>query len=211
MKRLLTLTNVLAVILAASTSFAAQESTWGNVKDQLTNAPAAKRSTKSATSTATTADATTLDSYFSLLDSYFSLANGRSVTKTIGAKGGLIQLQVNVGGKARDDLAVGLAVPYGALSEDISITMTVYGNTLSDLVVDFDPGGLAFAKHAVMDLQLGSDLVDIALDDLHLLHIHDDGTAEDAGILATVEWGKNTTHIVVSVPGFSRYGLSGGF
>lgn len=129
----------------------------------------------------------------------------------------------------RDDLEVTFTVRAGELSEATTITMTVYGNNLSDLVLAFEPHGLVFNDPAQLDVKIGAKRVDRSLLDLEALifpfsgiegyHDHD-GDVQDAPItvktyLRTLLGDVQTPSLLlydyavisVEVPGFSRYGM----
>jgi hypothetical protein len=137
------------------------------------------------------------------------------------------------GAGTRDDLEIEFRVPAGALNRPTKITMTVYGNKLSDLVLAFEPDGLVFNKPAQLKLKIGAERIDRSLLDLETLllpfadlqayHEHD-GSVENAAITSVKTYiyalllGEvesplplgvyDYARIEVSVPGFSRYGLS---
>lgn len=113
------------------------------------------------------------------------------------------------GAGVTDDLRVTFSVPSGGLTAPLLITMTVYGNTARDLVMAFDPAGLLFLGAAELKVVLGDDRLDIPLAQIRAYHAYDNGTVVDATILSRVD-GDGTSEIRIEVPGFSRYGLSGG-
>lgn len=134
------------------------------------------------------------------------------------------------GSGTRDDLEVEFTVAAGDLSKRKTITMTVYGNKLSDLVLAFEPDGLVFNHPAQLSVKIGVERVDRSLLDLEALLLpfadlqayHDhDGTVDNAVITSVKTYtylpllGETETQplydyarINVDVPGFSRYGLS---
>lgn len=105
-------------------------------------------------------------------------------------------------------LAARFNVRKGALEEPVLITMTVYGESLSDMVVAFQPAGLEFLEMAVLRLALGGAKVDLPLYDLHAWHIYNDGTVEEVGFSILDE--PNGILFKIDVPGFSRYSMGGG-
>lgn len=135
------------------------------------------------------------------------------------------------GSGTRDDLEVEFTVAAGDLSKRKTITMTVYGNKLSDLVLAFEPDGLVFNHPAKLAVKIGVERIDRSLLDLQALLLpfaslqayHDhDGTVDSAVITSVKTYtylpllGETETppplydyaRIKVDVPGFSRYGLS---
>lgn len=148
---------------------------------------------------------------------------GVSISDWFGYAGGKFDIAEPNGHGHADDLEVGFWVPVGAVggtnaadpfaptdtaADSVYITMTVYGNTLSTLIVEFEPDGFEFVIPALLGLRLGWDLVDMDLDDLVVWHIHGDGTAEPAEI-EIIKSDRNAT-ILVDVPGFSKYSGGGG-
>ena len=114
------------------------------------------------------------------------------------------------GKSATDDIFVYFDVPKGGVAEAVDNTMPLYGETLSDLVVAFQPGGLVFLKAASLRVQMGTDLVDIDLAELQVYHEYSDGTVEESTI-TSVQTYNNYLEFAAVVTGFSRYGLGGGF
>ena len=125
---------------------------------------------------------------------------GRTVSQLFNAQSGNLVINDD------DGLKVTLSVPQNALAADEQITMTAYGNTLSELVVAFEPGGLVFLIASQLEIRLDNELVDLPLDGLQAWHILDDGTVEPAGIVF-VDEENSKTYITLDVPGFSRYSL----
>jgi hypothetical protein len=106
-----------------------------------------------------------------------------------------------------DDIIIEFLVPEFAVTEDVLINMTVYGHSLDDLIVAFEPGGLYFEQEATLDMLVGNDLFPPeVLEALTAYHLHADGSEDEVGIIL-IEPGDKRTRICVSVPGFSRYGL----
>jgi hypothetical protein len=150
--------------------------------------------------------------------------DGRSVAELFDATGGTLEVsEANAPGLG-DDLLVRFWVPEGALAEGVDptsttsaiadpadgvqITMAVYGNALSELIVDFGPDGLLFDPNSWLSLALGWDLVDMPTEKLVVWHIHDNGMIEQAeAIVYSTDRGLKI-HVVV--PGFSRYSMGGG-
>jgi len=131
----------------------------------------------------------------------------RTATQTIGSSGGKLTVEDCSGGKNSDILA-DFIVPKGALEQDAKITMTVHGEVLSEMVVEFGPAGLTFDPNARLELVLGLDLVDIDNATLQLWHIHGDGTVEEAAVEGIKVSGKRKMTLIVDIPGFSRYGVA---
>lgn len=158
-------------------------------------------------------------------------ADGKTVSKTFYPdKTSSMKIQDLNGWGYKDDLEVEFTVRAGELAEPTTITMTVYGNKLSDLVLAFQPGGLVFIHPAQLMVRIGAQRVDRSLLDLQALLLpfadleayHDhDGTVEEARITSVMTYIYLLTEIetlnlllydyariYVEVPGFSRYGLS---
>lgn len=159
-------------------------------------------------------------------------AEGKTTSKVFYPdKTASMKIQDLNGSGTRDDLEVEFTVAAGDLSKRTTITMTVYGNKLSDLVLAFEPDGLVFNKSAKLAVKIGAQRVDRSLLDLQALLLpfsdveayHDhDGSVESATItsvktyiyailLGEVEMLPplyDYARIKVDVPGFSRYGLS---
>lgn len=135
----------------------------------------------------------------------FKTKEGRTVSGDIGVEGGKLCV-VERGGGPEDDLIAEFKVPAGALEQTQHITMTVYGDLLSELVVGFQPSGLEFLKSATLELTVGIDRVDVSGETLVIWHIYEDGTAEEAMATAVLKKNGNSLVIQVVVDGFSRYG-----
>ena len=135
-------------------------------------------------------------------------AEGVTASRSFDDDGGTLVVEDNNGPAAGDDLKITFTISEEAaddlFDDNIQITMTVYGNTLSELVVAFTPGGLVFPIAVELKLELGSDLVDMSLATLKAIHTYH-GREEPARI--TVIGGRVTTVIYISIPSFSRYGL----
>ena len=132
-----------------------------------------------------------------------SAGEGVTASGLVGIYGGELQIE------KQDDRGVVVAifaVPEGALTSPVEITMTVYGYTLEELVVAFDPGGLTFLQEAVLDLEIGNGLVSTPLEDIRAWHEGDDGTVDEANLISALERG-NKVKLAVGVPHFSSYGL----
>ena len=137
-------------------------------------------------------------------------SSDRTSSKLIGSAGDTLQVKDLNGRGTKDNLVVILKVPANALATDELITMTVHGETLSELVVEFAPAGLEFLTPAILKLRVGNKLVDTALEDiLRIDHIHDDGTIERARVPFSAVKDNGRVRIKVEVPGFSRYSMGG--
>ena len=193
MKRLTLITSALALILTASTTFAAEESTWGQLKQTVDTAEvAAKKGGKG--------------------DSGTTARNSRTASQLFDANGGQFEILVPQGPNDKDDIYARFTVPAGALTEAVEITMTVHGTSHEDLVIEFAPGGLEFLIDAELDLWLGADIVAYYYTSLVIWHVHDDGTSEETYPLSISQQGRNSTvKYKVAIPGFSRYSTGGGF
>lgn len=124
---------------------------------------------------------------------------GLTSSQLVGTQGG--HFLINNGG-----LKVTFTVQENGLAADEQITMTVYGEMLSEVIVAFEPGGQVFLIDSQLELRLDNALVDLPLDGLQAWHIHDDGTVEPAGIVF-VDDATAKTYITLDIPGFSRYSL----
>ena len=139
---------------------------------------------------------------------------GRSVTKLVTpSKSKKLTVTDKEEGK-ENALKVTLAIDENAVAEPVQVTMTVYGNTLNELVVAFEPGGLTFLAPATLKIDLGGERIDIPLSEITAYHAQADGSVEEAGIVSVRTWGDDDDIdrivIKVAVPGFSRYCLSKG-
>jgi hypothetical protein len=121
---------------------------------------------------------------------------------------GVIQIDEEMGPSSRDDIDIAFSVSRGAIEKPVLITMTLYGETLSNMVVAFQPAGLKFLEMADLRLAVGDELVDLPLEDLHAWHIYSDGTTEEVRF-SIVDQG-NGILFKIDVPGFSRYSIGGG-
>ena len=194
MKRLTLLTSAVALMLTASTTFATQESTWGQLKQNVETLEVAAKKGGNGGS-----------------DDQPTPSSPRTVSAVCDASGGYLKVE-DLGGKGpTDNLIVEFRVYRDALVEPVEITMTVTGNTLSELVVAFEPGGLEFLKDADLVVTIGNDLVDTEAELLQVQHHYSDGTIETAQIKSLKMVGKSRINMHVFVPGFSRYSLGGGF
>ena len=104
-------------------------------------------------------------------------------------------------------------VEAGALDAVYDIGMRVTtGYTLDDVLVEFAPAGLVFIKPARLTLKIwwGGDLSpeQLAVLEATAEHITADGTVTYIGF-ETTRQGNAYLNIIIEVPGFSRYGLSG--
>jgi hypothetical protein len=201
MKRLLTLTSALALILTASISFAAEEANWGTIKQHMADGSAAKRTIQS-TSILTATDESTTTTRSRTVSQWFAFEDDQGGIKVIEQNGKGLQ----------DNLSVTFTVPEQGVAEPVEITMTVIGQTLSELVVAFEPGGLVFLQEAQLTIEIGMDLVDVDFAGLTVYHQYSDGTREETTLLnLQTKANGQVLQIQASVPGFSRYGLRSGW
>jgi hypothetical protein len=147
---------------------------------------------------------------------------GRTVSAVFTQVGGTLHLAELNSAVATDDLEVIFEVMPNSLpvvvsdnfsptdaNSNVLITMTVYGHTLEDMVIEFEPDGLIFDPVAMMNLQLGHDLVNTPLKEIVIWHIHGDGSVEEA--VFTVHADDINVYLTIEVPGFSRYSNGGGW
>lgn len=133
---------------------------------------------------------------------------GVTVSDLFGLTGGTIQVKDDNGNGPKDDLRVTFTVPDNALNLPTNITMTVYGNTLEDLVVEFQPSGLVFLQDAELDLRFGTDLVSTPFNQIVVWHEYSDGTVVPA-TFSKYNSG-NIIRLKIDIPGFSKYSSGGG-
>ena len=124
----------------------------------------------------------------------------------VGSAGGSLRV-LDIADDPRNSLIAEFTVPAGALDETRRITMTVHGEALSELVVEFEPGGLRFARSADLRLRVGFNRVDLEEEGVKVWHIFDDGSREEARVEAIRARLRATLELFVEVTGFSRYGL----
>jgi len=140
-----------------------------------------------------------------------SAEEARSVSEWVKPRG-KTQLHIedlNAFSSADDNLYVNLVVPSRAVSKRVQVTMTVYGNYLSDLVIVFQPGGLVFDQDAELEVGMSAGLVDIDTETLQVWHEYEDGTVEKTTVTATKTYQDGYFEFKAVVSGFSRYGLRG--
>ena len=216
-----TLTALALVHLSIGPSLATEEASWAAVKETVVHraadgttyiafssealSRAAKRvKSKSISSTSQTSVAT----YDATAGTDLSADEVRTVSQWVKphGKAQLYIQDVNSSLTNDDNLQVTLIVPSGAVSKGVTITMTVYGNYLSDLVIAFQPGGLVFDESATLKVGMGGALVDVDPEGLTVWHEYEDGTVEEARL--TITWNNLMwLKFNAEVPGFSRYGL----
>lgn len=160
-------------------------------------APAAKSPVKSLNATSTSSGPTY---------AYYGTSTSRTVGGWIGSAGGWLRV-ADDGGTPSNSLVVEFEVPAGALDQPQLITMTVCGDLLSELVVEFQPGGLRFLKDATLTLRVGMNRVDIADQPIKIWHVYSDGTVEEVLQYGIRQQGNSTLTIAIPVSGFSLYGL----
>lgn len=130
-------------------------------------------------------------------------------TETITPQGGSVRVVDRGDGGNLDNVRAVLAVPAGALNQDTTITMSLQGETLSDIAIGFEPSGLVFNTPAALQLKVGDGVVDLPLDTMVALVTEADGTSAQVPILELRQI-EGATWIVIQVPGFSVYSLGGG-
>jgi hypothetical protein len=103
-----------------------------------------------------------------------------TASKLIRAKqGGELVVQEGMnGGGPHDDFRVALVIDRNKMAENAVITMTVYGHTLEDLVVAFDPGGFEFLKPAKLTITVGEERYIAIPEGVTVQHEYSDGTVE---------------------------------
>jgi hypothetical protein len=136
----------------------------------------------------------------------YESASSRTVSGWVGSAGGSLRV-LDIADEPRNSLIAEFTVPAGALDQARRLTLTVHGETLSELEVEFEPGGLRFARMADLRLRVGFDRVDLDEGDLKVWHIFDDGSREEARVEAIRARLRATLELFVEVTGFSRYGL----
>ena len=196
--------TILSGLLLTTASHSVEETTWGSVKEQLTS-PAAKPN-KNASKTGKK----------SSNKSSGNVNNQTSASNTIAgnftASGGHLTVkQDNEGEYEVGDLKVKFKVPKNAVPKNVRIDMTITGSKASDLDIVFGPSGLIFDKTCTLEITLGPEAMDLLVEDLDPYHIHGDGTPEHVDDLEIIVKENGDVKIIMSVDGFSRYGLSGGF
>ena len=218
-----TLTALALVHLSIGPSLATEEASWAAVKETVIHqdaagttyvafspealSRAAKRGkSKNISSTSQTSGAT----YDATAGTNLAADEVRTVSQWVKphGKAQLFIQDVNSPLTNDDNLQVTLIVPSGAVNERVKITMTVYGNYLSDLVIAFQPGGLVFDESATLKVGIGGALVDVDPDGLTVWHEYGNGNVEEARLTGTKTWNDLMWfEFNAEVPGFSRYGL----
>lgn len=130
----------------------------------------------------------------------------RTKVGIVGPAGGTLTVEDRSGGR-NSGIIANFTVPQGALDRDCKIVMTVHGEALSEMVVEFSPGGLEFYPDATLELVLGSERIDLDIETLPLWHVHGDGTVEKANIRERRQGANGALVLIVDIPGFSRYGV----
>ena len=211
MKRLLTFTSAAALILTASATFAVDETTWGQIKQDADHG-----------SLTESLDQETVQFNFGSLmpagkrratddqmhkNSQSWLDKNRSKTKRIGKRGGKIVVGHKTMNHGEFTLRAEFSVPAGALDKKVPITMTLVGDRLENLTIEFAPAGLTFDPSAVLTLKIGKKRAPKYLEGLEIKHIYEDGTVVSA------RWHKEEHRkgyrLDIGVPGFSRYSMGG--
>jgi len=125
-----------------------------------------------------------------------------SASELVGDQGGKLKTEFN-------GISAILTVPAGALETEVLITMTLSGNMLSELEVEFGPEGQEFEIAASLELVLPNELVDMSTEEITAIRVSDDGADQEIVDSSVVERGSKTS-VTISVPGFSRYSLGDG-
>ena len=134
---------------------------------------------------------------------------GRTVSALFDASGGSFQVFESNGSGPKDNLLVEFVVPKNALNQPETITMTVNGETLSELAIEFQPGGLEFNTGAELTVRVGAGLVDVQqVESLQVYHRYEDGTVEESIVhVNEPNSHQQSVSIYVVIPGFSRYSM----
>lgn len=190
MKRFIVLTSALALTLSTS-GFAAEEASWGQIKNEQSSDFAAKKGRPKAGAS-------------------YSTSASRTISGVIDAAGGRLTVRdMGPTNSPKDNLRAILEVPAGALDAPVEITMTLIGETLSELTVAFAPAGLVFLTPAELKVNVGNNLADLPVTQIRVDHVYADGTVE-SDVLTSVGNTGSTDSVYATVPGFSRYSMGGG-
>ena len=127
----------------------------------------------------------------------------RTGIKMVGQWGGIVYVYDNGEEGGQDDVQALFVVPWKALDEKVEISVSLQGDVLSNLVVEFGPSGLEFKKPAYLWVKVGADKMDA--DGVRVMHISKDGSEEISTYLKKGRDGNY--YIVLKVPGFSRYSM----
>ena len=134
---------------------------------------------------------------------------------TIGPDGGMLMVSYRGGLGGKDNVRVQFTVPRNALAADAEISMTLELDTedLSDLTVVFAPAGLEFDIPAELKIRLGKEIAeDLGYQSIVGLHISEDpnsnGDLEEI-VPLTIDPGRRKIDVYLEVNGFSRYSLGG--
>ena len=184
----------------------------GDVADPM---PAAKRPAgkgKNSTTETSTTESSTTETSTTELPLYSVVDSGTFYPD----RSGYLNAKMPNNYGSWDDVRVKEAifeVEAGALDAVYDIGMRVTtGYTLEDVLVEFAPAGLVFIKPARLTLKIwwGGDLSpeQLAVLEATAEHITADGTVTYIGF-ETTRQGNAYLNIIIEVPGFSRYGLSG--
>lgn len=93
---------------------------------------------------------------------------------------------------------------------EVEISMEVWGNKASEIVVGFTPSGLHFEKDCELEIELGGAWVDLTEEQIDALHLSADGVTEEAEIKKLKIDDDGNLEIKIKIPGFSRYSMGGG-
>ena len=125
----------------------------------------------------------------------------RRIIRNIPTKGGKITVQ-------EDGLKITFRISKNALSETTPIEMTIKGETVSDLEIEFGPDKLVFEELCELKVNLSGWRVDADFADLNVKHIHANGKVDQVGIVSFSIDDVGGVCLKVKVPGFSRYWIN---
>lgn len=137
---------------------------------------------------------------------YYGTNTSRTVEGWVGSAGGWLRVAVG-NDTPQNSLVADFVVPAGALDQPRLLNMTIRGDLLSEMVAEFQPGGLQFLKGATLTLWVGFNRVDVGDRPVRIWHVYSDGTVEEVLEYGLRQQGTSTLTIAIPVQGFSRYGL----
>ena len=133
--------------------------------------------------------------------------DNRTATGLFGLEGGNLTVVDKNGKGKKDDIEVALMVPAGVLTDYMPIAMTVYGEDLNSLIVEFAPAGFVFNQAVDLRIDLGNDLAPNSdVNKITPYHTYADGSVEDMEIYH-INRSFYALSIYIKIPGFSRYSL----
>jgi hypothetical protein len=188
MKWSIPITSILAFGLMVTSVFAAEETSWGQLKEAASQDITAVDSPDPALDTVSfsfwdlmPAAKIAADSDDAAYDkSQRWLDKNRSKTKKIGRRGGKIVVGHKTLNHGRYTLRAEFNIPKGALKKRVPITATLIGDRLENLIVEFAPAGLEFASMAKLTLKVGRKRAPANLDGVEVEHIYENGHVEKA-------------------------------